>query len=116
MKTIIAGSRWISHPQLLLDAIDASGFLITEVVCGCAEGVDKLGEDWADTNKIPITRFPPNWTEFGKSAGPRRNEEMAKYAQAAIIIWDGKSKGSADMIRRAKNHKLMLYENNLNLK
>jgi hypothetical protein len=43
VRTIIAGSRSITDPAIVGAVIAASGFEITEVVCGMAEGVDKLG-------------------------------------------------------------------------
>lgn len=44
MKTIIAGSRWITDAALVYRAIDLSGFDITEVVSGASCGVDTIGE------------------------------------------------------------------------
>jgi len=57
-----------------------------------------LGERWARTNGIKIKEMPANWNAHGKAAGPIRNREMATYADAAIIIWDGTSNGSRNMI------------------
>ena len=68
-------------------------------MCGCARGVDSLGEDWAIKNNIPVKQFPADWEYFGKSAGIVRNKQMAEYAEAAIVVWDGKSMGSKNMIR-----------------
>jgi hypothetical protein len=48
------------------------------------------------------------WDIFGKSAGYKRNEEMAKVADACVIFWDGKSKGTKHMIDIAKKYKLKL--------
>lgn len=98
MKTIIAGSRDIISYDEVVAAVKASGFTITEVVSGCARGVDRLGERYGRGNDIPITKFPAEWDRLGKSAGFRRNEEMAKYADAAVILWDGTSKGTGHMV------------------
>lgn len=46
---------------------------------------------------------------FGKSAGPRRNAEMARYATHALVIHHG-SRGSLDMVRRARAKKLDVVE------
>lgn len=109
MKTIIAGSRSISNPTLIQAAITASSFHITEVVSGCARGVDVLGEQWAQKHNIPIKYFPADWNTFGKSAGYRRNEQMAQYAQTLIAIWDGTSKGTQHMINLANKYNLLVY-------
>mgnify|MGYP001564359745 CR=1 FL=1 len=47
--------------------------------------------------KLNIKRFPADWDHFGKSAGHRRNAQMAEYADALLLIWDGESKGSDGM-------------------
>ena len=98
MKVIIAGTRDVTDYKLVVDTITRSGYNITEVVSGCATGVDRLGEQWARANDINVKEMPANWTLYGKSAGPRRNKDMAEYADAAVIIWDGKSAGTRNMI------------------
>lgn len=107
MKVIIAGSRHMpfSMYPLIQQAVDKSGFNITEVVCGMARGADMFGAKWAYENKIPVKKFPANWDEHGKAAGYIRNAEMAQYADAAIIfIWGGSS-GSVDMDRKMRSLK-----------
>ncbi len=105
MKTIIAGSRTITDPEILEKVIQAQRMSglgnITEVVCGCAAGVDFLGKLWAQANNIPIKKFPADWSKYGKGAGHMRNIAMAKYADSLIAIWDGKSAGTRHMIRTA---------------
>lgn len=112
MKTIIAGSRSIRLFQTVFDAVMLSNFDITEVVSGTAQGVDRLGEKVAETLNIPIKQFPADWNKYGKRAGILRNIEMANYADALIAVWDGKSKGTKQMIdyAKAKNLKVFVYE------
>lgn len=111
MKVIIAGTRTIDDYNILLKAIKLAKkekWKITRVVCGCADGPDTLGEYWARAKGIPLKRFRPKWKLYGKSAGPRRNKRMALYADAALIIWDGKSKGTKNMIELAEKYDLKL--------
>lgn len=109
MKVIIAGSRDIIDYDVLADAINESGFNIDEVVCGCASGVDELGLIWGTNNDIPVKRMPANWNKYGKAAGPRRNVEMARYADALIALWDGKSRGTSHMIKVARMQGLKVF-------
>ena len=109
MKTIIAGSRDITDYSLLLVAIQESKFDITEVISGTANGVDKLGERFAKENDIKLTTFPANWAFHGKRAGMVRNKDMAEYADAAIILYDGKSSGARNMIKLSKDYNLELF-------
>ena len=109
MKVIIAGSRTIQNYNLVLNAIKASGFKITEVVSGGAGGVDSMGETWAYAHNVPIKQFPTDWNKYGKSAGYRRNEQMAEYADALILVWDGQSKGSAHMLKLSKCYSIKVF-------
>lgn len=123
MKVIIAGSRDITNYNLLKEVIKESGFKITEVVSGCAKGVDKLGEDYADHCMIPVKKFPAKWADlsepcivaenqygkYNKLAGINRNKEMAEYADALICLHDG-SKGSLSMVEIAKEAGLKVFE------
>ena len=109
MKTIIAGSRSITDYQLLLSVIRNCNIGITEVISGTARGVDKLGERYAQQHGLLCTQFPAPWAEMGNRAGPIRNEQMAEYADACIVLWDGHSRGSQDMVKRAMQHRLLLH-------
>lgn len=109
MKVIIAGGRDFTNYALVEDAIKCSAFEISQVVSGKAKGVDTLGEVWALANNISVEAFPADWSQHGRAAGPIRNREMAEYADALIAIWDGESKGTANMIQQARNKKLNVF-------
>jgi len=115
MKVIIAGSRSIEDYNLLLEAISKSEFWISEVVCGGARGADLLGERYAKENHIKLEMFLANWDAYGKRAGYLRNEQMAKYADCLIALWDGKSRGTKHMIDLAKKDGLRVYVHNNSL-
>jgi len=110
MKVIIAGSRYKDSERKIpfddylavVNAIKNSNFNITEVISGCAIGVDKLGEKWANVNNCPIILMPADWNRYNKAAGPIRNRQMAEIADAAVIIWNGKSSGTLNMINEMK--------------
>ena len=69
-----------------------------EVVSGCASGADSLGVKYAMLKGYSVSKFPADWDKHGKSAGYKRNTEMAEYADALIAFWDGESKGTKHMI------------------
>ena len=98
MRVIIAGSRDIADYNLVIEAISSSPFKITTIVSGGARGVDKLGERWAKEHDRRVKKFYADWDVYGKAAGHIRNVRMAKYADALIAVWDGKSRGTRDMI------------------
>ena len=49
---------------------------------------------------------PADWEHFGKAAGPKRNMQMAKIADAVIAFWDGESRGTQSMIECAKDENI----------
>lgn len=109
MKTIIAGSRSITDYAVLLHALTECDWTVTEVISGGARGADQLGEQFARDFGVPLTVCPANWDRYGKRAGYVRNAEMASQAEALIALWDGKSKGTLDMIRKAVDQGLSVY-------
>lgn len=110
MKVIIAGSRDITDYDTVVNAVDNHPFeSITEIVSGCAKGVDTVGERIAENCDIPLQKFSADWSKHGKAAGPIRNRQMAEYADAAIVIHNG-SKGSLNMIETMKKLNKPVYE------
>ena len=64
---------------------------------------------YAVEKNITVKEFHPDWNKYGKSAGPKRNLQMAEYADALIAFWDDKSRGTASMINFAKRLKLKIH-------
>lgn len=114
MKLIIAGSRhlYVTYDQLADFLTEHLGCWshVTEIVSGGARGIDASGEDFAKRYELKLTQFPAEWYKYGKSAGPKRNLQMATYADALLLIWDGESKGSANMKARMLGMKKPVIE------
>lgn len=88
--------------------------------------VDILGALWGIISGVSVKYFPADWDNIqvpgaviryrrdGKSynakAGPDRNEKMAEYADALILVWTGQSKGSGNMLAQAQKHGLKIYQ------
>ena len=105
MRIIIAGSRTIAGRdgelavlEAITEAMEAWGIQeVTEIVTGGARGADELGKQFSERFGIAHKEFPADWDTHGKKAGYLRNVEMADYADALVLVWDGKSKGSKMM-------------------
>lgn len=129
-KIIIAGSRDFNNYSIarkyfvdLLERIMLDfNISITEleIVSGCAQGADRIGERLANEFKIKVHKMPAQWDLFGKRAGYVRNEEMAKYAMTdakgfLLAFHDGESRGTNHMIDLADKLNLIpfviLYKN-----
>lgn len=111
LKIIVAGSRIITDYELIRTSICESGFLRCNgiIVSGGANGVDKLGEEFAKKNNLTLVIFKANWSTLGKKAGILRNIEMEKYADCLVAIWNGKSVGTKHMINYMKNKNKPVY-------
>lgn len=105
---IIAGTRTVTDPAIVIAAISSAPFQVTEIVSGCARGVDTIALWLAQQWGVPCRMFPAQWS-LGNKAGPLRNQQMADYAEALIAIWDGVSRGTADMISRAQVKGMQVY-------
>lgn len=110
-KVIIAGSRGFSNYKLLHE--QCNKFLREKrktyniiIISGGARGADKLGEKYSQDEGFALEVFKANWDKYGKSAGFRRNEQMAEIADALIAFWDGKSHGTKHMIDIMKEKNL----------
>jgi len=109
MKLIIAGGRDFNNYDMLTTAVD--NFIERHpdydiIISGTARGADELGERYAKDTNITVERYPAQWDKYGKSAGYRRNEQMALLADGCICFWNGLSKGTEHMINLAKKHNL----------
>lgn len=115
-NVIIAGTRTFLDYDLLCSKCDRffSRIKPTAIICGEACGADKLGKRYAEEHDIPVMSFPADWDKYGKVAGYIRNKQMAAHADALIVFWDGKSKGTRNMITIAKENglqcRIVLYK------
>jgi hypothetical protein len=109
MRVIIAGSRGINDYAKVCDAVQRSRFPISRVLSGMARGVDTLAIRYATEKRLPLEQFPAQWSKWGRSAGYRRNEQMAQNADALIAVWDDRSPGTRHMIQVAKARGLQVF-------
>jgi hypothetical protein len=68
------------------------------ILSGMARGADTCGWTYAKRNDIDLYEYPADWNQYGKRAGFMRNAEMAREANALLVFWDGKSRGTQHMI------------------
>ena len=122
MKVIVAGGRDFCNYDLLAEKLDylLSNHTNIEIVCGEAKGADSLGKMYAQCRKYKVLSYPADWDKYGKSAGIRRNREMAEAADALVAFWDGKSRGTKNMIetmrKLGKPLKIVFYTEKDSLK
>lgn len=110
-RVIIAGGRKFDDYSLLEKTMNNLLSNIKAdivVVCGMAQGADRLGEKYAKSKGYQINYYPAQWNLYDKQAGYLRNEQMAKNADALVAFWDGQSRGTKHMISLACKHNLKI--------
>jgi hypothetical protein len=108
MKLIIAGGRDYKFTKDDIAKLKPILEDVTEVVSGGAKGADRQGEIMAEFFEIPIKKFEADWDRHGKGAGPRRNREMAEYANALAIFSGGR--GTDNMFNEATKRGLTVFD------
>jgi len=98
-KLVVSGGRNYSDGQRLYDELDRqhAAWPIAEIVHGNASGADRIADRWAADRKIRVRKFPANWKQLGRKAGPMRNAQMAKYGDH-LVAFPG-DRGTSSMMK-----------------
>lgn len=102
-RIVVAGCRYYNDYCEAEKYIDfcinniKSKYTLIFVSGGCC-GADSLGERYASENGYAIEIYNAEWSKYGKKAGPVRNQKMAEIGDYFICFWDGKSKGTKNLI------------------
>ncbi len=117
-RVIVAGSRGFNDYavlQMVCDKLLAKKKQTHNIIIisGTARGADTLGEQYARERGYVAERFPADWLQYGKAAGPIRNRQMADNADALIAFWDGYSTGTRNIITEARRKGLVVRINNI---
>lgn len=104
-KILICGSRnWCDRDKILERFRTISPDSI--IIHGGCSGVDSISGEIASLLGMNVICYPANWKEFGRSAGPRRNQQMLEESKPDLVIVFHEdlqnSKGTLDMVKRAK--------------
>jgi hypothetical protein len=104
MRVIVCGSRtWKNDKVICRRLLDLPRGTI--IVHGNAKGADQIAASVAYRIGLKVESHPANWDEHHRAAGPIRNKLMASLgADLCIAFWDGKSKGTKNMIETARKH------------
>lgn len=114
LALILSGDRnWIKIAPIFRELKKLQKqYNIIVVIHGAAPGADKLGALVADNLMIPIDPVPAEWEKFGPGAGPIRNGRMLnkllklKADKKMVLAFHPdltKSKGTKDMVKRARD-------------
>lgn len=111
MRVLVFGGRDFRDKNRLWTALDElhSTLPITEIINGGAPGADTLAARWAEDRLVSCTTYHAEWARHGRSAGPRRNEEMAATNPDLGVQCPG-GRGTADMRMRLDGRQIEVME------
>lgn len=112
MVILVSGSRSITNYELFCKLIQQTGWEISTIIHGGANGVDSLAARYAKENNIKEICMPADWS-LGKMAGPVRNQEMVnltvKLNGKVFILHDSVSRGTINAKELAEAAGLEVY-------
>jgi hypothetical protein len=132
MRVLVCGSRtWDDRFPVVtvLDGLLESAIVLYDrltIIEGCAIGADWFachfydgpcvlpsGGSHASHTSVDHEHYPADWSMHGKGAGPIRNQRMLDEGKPDVVFAFTDdleaSRGTADMVRRAKSAGLPVY-------
>lgn len=73
-------------------------------------GADRLAGKWALASHVPVAVYPADWAKYGRSAGPRRNQQMLVEAKPDLVVAFPGGRGTKDMVLRAREAGVEIFE------
>ncbi len=106
MKYIVAGGREFMDSERLEGVLEVflDRFGMHTVISGGARGADTFAIEWAEDYAccVHLNVMLPDYNQYGRYNAPKiRNQQMAQAADGLIAFWDGRSRGTKDMIEKA---------------
>jgi hypothetical protein len=71
---------------------------VSEIISGGASGADKLAERYAEEQDLPMTVIRPDYKTYDRAAPLIRNSQIVAESDFTLVLWDGKSRGSLNVI------------------
>ncbi len=106
MRITIGGCRDFNDYEIfkkfVAENIEKCGADGITILSGHCSGVDAMAERYAEENGYALEIHPADWKKYGRAAGPKRIKDMVAVCDEIIEFWDGKSKGTKNLIQTAK--------------
>ena len=99
MKVAVIGSRGVTVKDLGQYLPNDT----TEIISGCAKGVDTCAKEYANSHGIKLKEFKPEYKLYGRNAAPlKRNITIIENSDLVLAFWDGSSHGTKFVIDSCK--------------
>ena len=104
MRVIVCGGRDYSDTDKLSEVLNEVLLTCDDelvIIQGGASGADRLAERWAQARGLTVRTYRALWGQYGKRAGPIRNQRMVDEGRPDLVVSFPGGRGTADMVRRA---------------
>jgi hypothetical protein len=114
IRVIVTGSRDYTNRKFVFEKLDEinNETEIDTLVHGGATGIDSLADAWAYERGIDREAYPVDpiqWQQYGKAAGPMRNERMAQTGADLCVAFPGGA-GTESMKKIARRYNISVKE------
>lgn len=103
-RLLVCGGRDYADRERVFDALDRVRMkhATMRIAQGGADGADALARAWAEERRVPCGTWAASWDEYGRAAGPLRNQQLLnEFKPEGVIAFPGGA-GTEDMVRRAR--------------
>lgn len=112
MRIVVCGGRAYRDKATVYAVLDRlhKKIGIDFLIQGAADGADYIAWQWCQDRGVLCGSFPAQWDEYGRRAGPIRNQAMIDEGRPdGVVAFPGGS-GTADMIERAHRAGIGVWE------
>lgn len=113
MRLLVCGGRTYDNHHKFNEEMAELGLEPSDIIIsGGAKGADTMAIEYAKEWDHPYTVYLADWKTHGKAAGPIRNQHMLETSQPDLVLAFPGGKGTADMVRRARQAGVEVHEIN----
>lgn len=109
-RILVCGGRDFAWKEILYRILDDFAADCLCVIEGGATGADTLAGGWAVSRGKQLEVYPADWDRYGRSAGPRRNQQMLDEGKPDVVIAFPGGRGTEGMIKLARKAGVRVIE------
>jgi hypothetical protein len=104
VRVLVYGGRDYADKGAVFAALDCTLRKAPDMIVICGhdtesdkfQGADQLAYEWAKDRGVPVATHPARWSQYGRSAGPKRNRRQMDMMPTGAIEFPG-GRGTGDM-------------------
>lgn len=110
MRVLVCGGRDFANGSKVFEVLDSMDNSIDCIIQGGAQGADAFAREWAKIRCRKLVTYFADWGTHKNAAGPIRNQFMLDDGCPELIVAFKGGKGTADMVKRAKDEGITVME------